>query len=838
MNKRNMIGLFFVALATLMYEVLLTRIFSVTMWYHFAFMAISVAMFGMTFGAVLVYLYPARFAGEKGPRLRATATLAFAVSVVVSFLAHVGAPYLFQRGSEVSGLGSAITIVTTFALILVPFIFSGIAVTLALTSGGSDVGRLYAADLIGAALGCLAIWWMLSHLDAPSAVFAVAALAAVSALCFSPPDLKQLRLGALGIAVVFAAVATWGGYLTQGGRALLPVRFAKGLFETPPLFEKWNSFSRLRIEGDPNVMMQPFGWGFAEGYAAKAAPVRQLYLNIDATAGTPLTHFDGDLGKLAHLKHDVTNVAHHLKQDADVLVVGVGGGRDLLSALAFEQKSVTGVEINGDILRALTGPFGDFTGHLDRHSKVTLVNDEARSYIARTDRRYDIIQVSLVDTWAATSAGAFVLSENSLYTVEGWKVFLSRLKPGGMLTFSRWYNKERPVEPYRLVALAAEALTRFGVKNPRNHIMLVRTHRGTSDGSSPDGVGTILVSTEPFSAAEVDKTRATAATLGFDVAVDPEKVLDETFAHLLGDDRAAFVANYPHDISAPTDDRPFFFHMLRLRNTFNPSQWEIGGMGVNLRAVSILGVLLLLVVYLTAKTIIVPLRRSPQKPPAGSQPLFVYFGAIGTGFMLVEIAQMQRLNLFLGHPSYALCTVLFTLLLASGIGSFLTGIKAVARRANGLLIALVATLVVSGLFTPAITDALAAQSTNVRILAAVAILFPMGLLMGTAFPLGMKWAGGHAPALRPWLWGINGATSVCASVLAIAISLALGISVSYWSGVFCYVVAIGAVVYAARATRTEARPAVTVTATTPPLSAPGLARRVSASIPTVGDSLS
>jgi hypothetical protein len=796
-----MIGLFFVALATLMYEVLLTRIFSVTMWYHFAFMAISVALFGMTFGAVVVYLYPARFSDDQTPRLRAAASLAFALSVVASFLAHVGAPYLFQGGSQLSGIGNAITLVTTFAVILVPFIFSGTAVTLALTSGAGDVGRLYAADLIGAAAGCVAIWMLLSHLDAPSAVFAVAAIAAVGALCFAPAEMRSLRLGAVATMLVFGGIAVWGAVLTQSGRSLLPVRFAKGVFETPPLFEKWNSFSRLRVEGNPDVPSPPFGWGFAEGYAAKAAPVRQLYLNIDATAGTPLTHFDGDLAKLAHLKHDVTNVAHYLKPDGDVLVVGVGGGRDILSALAFEQKSVTGVEINGDILRALSGPFGDFTGHLDRHSKVTLVNDEARSYIARTDRRYDIIQVSLVDTWAATAAGAFVLSENALYTVEGWNVFLSRLKPGGLLTFSRWYNQERPVEPYRLVSLAAEALSRYGVKALRQHIMMVRTNRGTTDGSTPDGVGTILVSTTPFSAAQVEQTRATAAALGFDVAVDPERVLDETFTHLLGDDRERFVHDYPHDISAPTDDRPFFFHMLRLRNTFNTSHWEIGGMGMNLRAVSILGLLLLLVVYLTAKTIIVPLRRSPVRPPAGSQPLFVYFGAIGTGFMLVEIAQMQRLNLFLGHPSYALCTVLFTLLLASGVGSALTGIKAVARRAHGLLIALVAVLVVSGLLTPPLTDALTAQPIAVRILAAVAILFPMGLLMGTAFPLGMRWAGVKAPALRPWLWGINGATSVCATVLAIALSLALGISVSYWAGVACYVSAVGAVAYAARKSR-------------------------------------
>ena len=201
---------------------------------------------------------------------------------------------------------------------------------------------------------------------------------------------------------------------------------------------------------------------------------RQLMLMIDATAGTVMTAYDGDPQTVEHLKYDLTNLVHYLR-GGKVLVIGAGGGRDILSALAFGQESVVAVEMNGATLGVAYDEFADYTGNLADDPRVTLVHDEARSWLARTETSFDVIQLSLTDTWAATAAGAFVLAENSLYTVEAWRLLLGRLTDAGVATCSRWYFQERPGEIYRLVALAARALADLGVEDPRRHMLLVRT---------------------------------------------------------------------------------------------------------------------------------------------------------------------------------------------------------------------------------------------------------------------------------------------------------------------------------------------------------------------------
>lgn len=339
----------------------------------------------------------------------------------------------------------------------------------------------------------------------------------------------------------------------------------------------------------------------------------------------------------------------------------------MLSALAFDQKSVVGVEINGDILDTVNGRYGDFTGHLDRHPKVRFVHDEARSYVARVSDRFDIIQVSLIDTWAATAAGAFVLSENSLYTVEAWRVFLDHLKPNGVLTFSRWFRPQ-PAEMQRLTALAAAALRGFGVRDPRRHIVIVRWV-SPPGAERPEGVGTMLVGRDPFTRQDLAAINAVAERMNFELVLSPEQSIDPSFGRIASakpDD--PFLAEFPVNISAPTDDSPFYFHMLRARDLFNWGMWGRQDLEFNTKAVFVLGVLL-----------------------------------------------------------------------------------------------------------------------------AVA---PLGFFMGMAFPMGMKQALRRGEALGPWLWGVNGATSVCASVLAVALALTAGISAAFWIGVGCYAVAWAAFAWA------------------------------------------
>ena len=379
---------------------------------------------------------------------------------------------------------------------------------------------------------------------------------------------------------------------------------------------------------------------------------------------------------------------------------------------------------------------------------------------------------------------------------------MEHLTPGGVLTFSRWYFRDRPGEVWRLTSLAAASLTQLGIENPHNHIVVVACTRAEGAGR-PDGVGTLLVSKAPFSDKDLDSIEEIAAKMQFEVVLSPRYSINSTFATIAsGKNLKTFPSQFPMNIAPPTDDSPFFFHMLRLQQVFNRQLWQQGRQSFNMEAVFVLAALAIIVTGLTFLCIIVPLILTTRKRELrGTLPLFVYFACIGFGFMFVEISQMQRLMIFLGHPTYGLSVVLFTLLLFCGLGSYWTKkIKDPRLTHSGVLclLILLCSLVVFGTATPYVIKAFRGSITALRILVATAVLCPLGVFMGTAFPLGMKIASAKSAQITPWLWGINGATSVCASVLAVAIALSSSISTSFWTGFSCYVLAFASFAWEVR----------------------------------------
>ena len=780
------IGLFLITLATLMHQLLLTRIFSVAMFYHFAFVAISVTMFGMSVGAILVFLQRNYDSSRIGVYLTSSAVL-YAITTVVSLLTFLVVPF---RGTQDFMAVFALTF--TYAVLAVPFAFSGIVVTLALTKFPGHVGKLYATDLIGAALGCVVFMWALEFTDGPSAILVVASLASIGALAFSLTLTGRVQFACLILSVVFVNLAILNTRHAKQGNAAIKILMARGFPDSGGLYDRWNSFSRILVNGDMDEPVLPFAWGRGENFP-KDILVPQLLMTIDQIAGTTITQWSGDVDSLEFLEYEVANAAHYLRTDADVCVIGVGGGHDILSALAFNQRSVLGVEINENVLEATNEVFGEFSGHLDQHPKVSFVVDEARSYLARTSKKFDIIQMSLIDTFAATSAGAYVLSENSLYTVEAWGIFLDKLSPEGILSVSRWRHPEQPKEMYRCASLARVALLRQGVRTVRDHVMIVRSKGSVIPGYS---VGTILVSESPFTADDVNRMREATEKAGLILSLTPQFSEDPVFEEILSaSDPKNFLDRYPLNISAPTENRPFFFQMLRPRDALKIIfGLQPGVYDPNEDAVRTLGTLLMIVIVLTAACIFVPLFLSSDRGDLrGSSWHLVYFASIGFGFMFVEISQLQQLIVFLGHPTYALSVVLFTLLLSGGIGSYCVQRFAlgVNRQTQGrgmrLLMILLGVLIVVGLIAPYLRQTFVSSTNAVRIAVAIAIISPMGFFMGMAFPLGMDAAARKAERLTPWLWGTNGASSVCCSVLAMAVALTMGISAAFWSGVVCYV---------------------------------------------------
>jgi hypothetical protein len=769
-------GLFGVTMSTLVLEIALTRIFSVTMWYHFAFVAISVALFGLTAGALIVHMLPRRFP-ESGVKQQLWAfALLFAVSVVVCFAVQLAIPFTPRLT-----LGGVASVVATCVVVAVPFVCSGVVVCLALTRFPRRVNRLYAVDLVGGGLGCVLLVILFSWLDGPSLIVLIGALAAVAAAAFAL-DAGNRR----GVALATTAAIALGGfavanaYLHTRDAAPLKIVWVKETRDGDHDYERWNAFSRLTLDGDP----------------ADAA-AKEVGLYIDSTAGTQMNRYGGDPAESDFLRDEIQNLPHHIRREADVFVIGVGGGTDVLSALEFDQRSVTGLEMNGDIIDIAHRRFADFTGHLDDDPRVELVNDEARSYLARTDRRYDLIQISLIDTWAATGAGAYALTENSLYTTEAWNLFLDRLQPGGFLDVTRFYqdedaqgNRVQPVETYRTVALASEVLTQRGVERPRDHLAIYSVPTGVNVD-----LATVLVARDPISAADRAVLDARAEGFGFTPLLTADSAADPMLERLTapgGPD--AVVEEVSADISPPTDDRPFFFQMADL-DTFRE-----GGITRDdfvTRPVLILGGLAVVVLALAALCIAAPLlagRRTGQSYARRRYvPFYLYFAGIGLGFLLIEVAQLQRLSIFLGHPTYGLTVVLFSVLVFSGIGSLLTERFLRADRAVTLiapLVALLAALLVFGLATPAVIEAAESATTPARIATAVALLAPLSLLMGMPFALGMSAAAARPGTPRAFLWAINGATSVCASVFGVVIALFLGINAAFWAGALAYVLAL------------------------------------------------
>ncbi len=758
-------GLFLTTLSLLQLELFLTRIFSVTMWYHFAFMAISLAMFGLAVGAVLVEVVR-----KRDPHVTLANTgLAFALSSAICFTAQ-----LYIPADPETRLGWT---VLAFTLIAIPFVFAGIVVCVALTRFPLHNGSLYAADLAGSAAGCVLTIPILNYIHAPSAVILNAGIAGLAATAFALQTGGRRRWFAAVCCVVLFAVAG----INQSMK-VIDIQWLKGGKNWHDgVYEKWNALSRIYVR---KTGSEPFGWGLSPAYQT-TRKLDQLYLNIDSGAATVITKFDGNTEVLDHLKYDVTALAHYLRRDASVLVIGVGGGRDILTSLVFGQRHVTGVEINPDIVGVLTGQFGSYAGNLTTNPAVTIVHDEARSYVARSSDKFDIIQASLIDTWAATSAGAYVLTENGLYTKEAWLTFLNHLTPDGILTMSRWYYEAQPAETLRLTALATSSLMDLGVDDPRRHIMIIRKKDDSEAGQY--SVATILVSRRPFTDAEVANIDDVSKRMEFVPVLTPHFAERPEFEAVATRAKyAELLQTYPLNIKAPTDDSPFFFHMLRAGDLLKASTYQ-GMNQINLKAVKVLGTLLGIVSGLSAIAIVGPLALRRQVRETRSARLMSYFAAIGLAFMMVEIGQLERLIVFLGHPIYGLTVVLFVLLIASSLGSL-------CSRRLGRWIWLLPVLLAGFIFvSPAITHQFIAASTPVRIAVSALLLFPSGFFMGMAFPVGITRAqqiNKAAPAA--WYWGINGAFSVISSVLAVVVAVFWGVTVTLLAGLAAYIVALAA----------------------------------------------
>lgn len=794
MNARKAyVLLFTVTAATVFVEIILTRIFSVVLWYHFAFAAISLAMLGMAGGAMYIYLHRHRYPPDDSLAAMGRLSAYFAASLVVSYLLSLGVAFTMDFHPV-----AVISLLLIVGLWGIPFFLSGMIVALALTRTPFPVGRLYAADLVGAALGCLLVQPALTLLGPPAALGAAALALVLAAQWAWPPRRSWGTMVGVGGLAVFVVVC-----LTAP--RLFSPRWVKGMWEPPAEKVFWNAYSRVAVF--PPELRDPgfggvglLGWGMGDKLPAEGFPkVYTRYENVDANSATWITQFDGDLSKHGYLAYDVVNAAYHLRPQGEVAIVGVGGGRDVLCALMMGGRKVTGIELNSVFIQLLQEDYAEFSGRIAHHPRVHLVAAEARNWLERTRERFDLIQISLIDTWAATASGAYALSENTIYTIEGWSTFLSRLKPGGILSVSRWYRPTAPEEAYRLTALAQEALTASGQKEPQRCVAVVANLRQSS--SIMPGIATVLVSPNPLSGEECQKIEDVAQKCGFAVLYSPSHPTQPFLTLLNPAGSRQWQQSYGFDISSPTDNRPFFFFIVRPGDLFKFWNWhtiwdtaQASGHTFNYVAILILGLLGLALVTAAAAITILPLylREGRQVWQAGDGVPAVYFAAIGLAFMLVEIAVMQRTGIILGHPVYGLVVTLFSLLLGSGVGSLLSSELPGRPRtkARVFLLGAVGATLIAILILPAFAGLLRAAPQPVRMVAVASFVFAVGLFMGTPFPMGLEAARARGREdLLPWFWGVNGVCSVLGAFLATVFSIFTGAMITGLMGVLGYMAA-------------------------------------------------
>ncbi len=787
------LGIFLASFSILLVELLLTRIFSVTMFHHFSFLAVSLAMMGLGASGLAVTLGSERLSADRVAQVGAAAAITFAVTTVVVVEIAFRVPIRLVSSAQ-NWMNAALV----FGLGAVPFAAGGLIVALILTHHTDRANRLYSLDLLGAALACLVFIPATIALGAPGAVLAAAAAAALTGVVLAgqqAPNLRRASWITVAIMIGLAAVNTQTGFYD--------VRVAKGRPRLPTLASEWNSFSRVEVMGteqDLTAPRAPLSWG----YSSELDPpvVREVHLQYDADALTQITGFDGNLDSMWYLGYDVTAAPYQMRRNREVLVIGAGGGRDILTALSLGSGPVTGVEVNPLTIDLMQGRFAEFTGGIyTGYPGIEIVHDDGRNFVRRTDKRFQLIQASLVDTWAASSAGAYALAENSLYTVEAFQDYLRRLTPDGMVSFSRWYASP-PVEVMRVVVLAAGALRREGIEDPTRHIAVVRTRR---ELTSVPSLATILMKRSPFTDEELANLFEWASEMRFAVAYAPTPeggVLGEPdLVELVGSGADRLALTRPYDLSIVTDERPFFFDRVPLlawlRNRLGLPAPAAGGGPLTVGGQTLLASLVVTAVF-TLFLVIAPLVMGSKQATASrsrfrtrrSLTWATYFLGLGLGYIMVEIVALQRFSLYLPNPTYALSVVLFTMLSASGLGSLVAGKHAKNLSLPAILVLVCAALGAYYVALPLIVSGTLGAPTWQRVLLSAATTAPVAFVMGMPFPAGLRLVGQESADLAAWAWAVNAGASVSGSVVVVLFSMSYGFSVALALGIAAYVLAL------------------------------------------------
>ncbi|MDH4207800.1 MAG: hypothetical protein OEV76_02905 [Anaerolineae bacterium] len=781
------LAVFLLSASALIFEIALTRVFSVAQGYHFAFMSVSLALLGLGASGTFLSLFPQLLRRNLATVL-AVLSLLFSVSVVVGYLLSNHIP--FDSYQIALDRRQIVYLAVHYLSLAVPFFFSGLAVAVVLASSPQEAGKTYFANLIGSGAGCLSALLLLSIAGGEATVVTGALLGALAGWVVSFRR-SRTRLAAASVLAAVLVVFLWLSPEILQIR-MSPYKALSNVLRYPDarvVYRGWNAFSRVDVVESESIRTAA---GLSYEYVGDLPGQKGVF--TDGEDLSPLTAAS-PADDEAFLDSLLVALPYRLLTHPRVLVIEPGAGLDVMLGVHSDAREIVAVESNPLMIELVRTRYGDYAGHLYSLRQVTMVAEDARSFLRRSGDKFNLIHLSLAEGYRPVGSGAYSLAENYLYTDTAFAEYLDHLEPHGLLMVQRWLQTP-PSEDVRALALAVSALESLGVDDPAQHLVALRSLY----------TGLLLVQPEPFTSAELDKVREFAADRRFDLVYYPgirpgevnryaileEPYYYEAYSALLGaEDRMGFYASYPFDVTPPSDDRPFFFHFFRWAQTPEIIQtlgktWQpFGGSGY-LLLLALLGLALVASLIL----ILLPLTFLGRRGGVGhGRRLFLYFVALGIGYLFVEIPLLQRFIQFLTHPVYALATVLFSLLTFSGLGSLAAKRLPLVKT----LAVLVALLACYPLVLPHLFDWLIGAALLVRAAASAIMLAPLGFVMGVPFPAGIELTGRISPGLVPWAWAVNGCASVLSSILAVMIAISWGFSRVLFAGGLAYALALVAI---------------------------------------------
>jgi hypothetical protein len=753
-------GIALSSFSALLLELALTRLFSVVLFYHFAFLAISIALLGLGAGGVFAHVRKGRLSFYA---LRQVTTICSAASAVaIPFLLEI---ILHVPVSLDLTMGNFLRLTAIYGCSAVPFFLTGLQFSVIFARECSRIPRLYGADLTGGALACLGIVPLLNWIGGPNAILFAGLMSAIAAVVWSYSAKGRLRTAALAAALAVLIGANMTGKIAD-------IVWAKGVRRQNVEFARWNAISRVEVDRQ-----------------ADGARV----IVIDADANTYIMTADPERLQAAGWQQQLMSappaLVNVLRPHGDYAVIGPGGGVDILRALAGGSRNVTGIEINPIIANTIMrGRYADFSQHLYERPQVHIHVGDGRSVIRNTKAVYDVVQMTLVDTWASTAAGAFALSENNLYTTEAFREYFDHLKPDGIVAVTRWEFRE-PREALRVVSVAMAALHRLGMTDTSRNFLVVAQNKLDEDGINV----AVLAKKSPFTPEEDAAVRRyIEGHPPLRLLYSPSSPPANAFTALIhSNDPDAFSRNYAYNVSPVSDNAPFFFFTLKPSRMLHFGSESAMDWKLNL-GVAVLAMLLLISIVAVLAFLVFPLLLQSQRNSIPSS--LLYFIAIGLGYIVVEVCFIQRFVLFLGHPTYALTVVIFLMLLASGAGSTLSKRwLADTRRVWAPLVLVIGVLLVYVVWLRRLLDSLVGAPFVAKLAVSAALLIPLGFAMGMPFPTGLRALAEeqHFSANSiEWAWAMNAAASVLGSVLAIVVAIQFGLNGTLACGAGAYGLAL------------------------------------------------